>query len=127
MKAVTKKKPGKISLSRFARIGKNLARIHLPKINPWLLKISLQDHFGARKAPASSRQHLDATMQWLCRAQDRCGGLGVSAGYSFIDGWYPPYPETTGYLIPTFYEYAALTGREEFRNRARRMAQFKGR
>jgi uncharacterized protein YyaL (SSP411 family) len=124
MKAVTKKSHGKFSLSRFARIGRNLARINIPKVNPWLLQISIQDHFGSRKTAGSSREHLDATIKWLCRAQDRCGGFGVSAGFSFIDGWYPPYPETTGYLIPTFYEYAALTGREEFRDRARRMADW---
>jgi uncharacterized protein YyaL (SSP411 family) len=124
MNAATGKTPGKFTLSRIARVGKNLARINLRKANPWLLRISLEDYFGAQGATESSRKHLDATMQWLCCAQDRCGGHGVSAGYSFIDGWYPPYPETTGYLIPTFYDYAALSGREECRDRARRMADW---
>ncbi len=69
-----------------------------------------------------SKSHLVATIQWLCRAQDRVGGLGVSAGYSCIDGWLPAYPETTGYVIPTFFDYAHLSGKEEFLARARRMA-----
>jgi len=106
------------------RVGKNLARIGIRKANPWFVQISFQDRFGALAGVESSRKHLDATIKWLCRAHDRCGGYGISAGYSFLDGWYPPYPETTGYLIPTFYDYADLTGREEFRARARRMADW---
>ena len=74
--------------------------------------------------PRDSRHHLNATMQWLCRAQDHGGGSGVAAGYSLVDGWLPPYPETTGYIIPTFYDYAHVTGREEFYARARRMADW---
>ncbi|MGE0131175.1 MAG: hypothetical protein AB7U82_24105 [Blastocatellales bacterium] len=114
----------RLSLSRLARVGKNLARAGIRKANPWLVHISLQDRLGNLANVKSSREHLDATIKWLCRAQDRYGGFGVSAGYSFLDGWYPPYPETTGYLIPTFYDYADLTGKEEFRDRAGRMADW---
>jgi len=74
--------------------------------------------------PRDSRHHLNATMQWLCRAQDHGGGSGVAAGYSLLDGWLPPYPETTGYIIPTFYDYAHLTRGEQFSTRARRMADW---
>ena len=45
--------------------------------------------------------HLNAALAWLCRAQDAVPG-GVSAGYFFKRGWMPAYPETTGYIIPTF-------------------------
>jgi hypothetical protein len=82
---------------------------------------------GLRKdvsSRGSSRDHLNATMQWLCTAHDHGGGHGVSAAYSLAAGWEAPYPETTGYIIPTFYDYAALTGREEFRDRAKRMADW---
>jgi uncharacterized protein YyaL (SSP411 family) len=106
------------------RVGRNLARIGIRKANPWSVHISLRDRLGKLAGVEPSRIHLDAIIKWLCRAQDRCGGYGVSAGYSFLEGWYPPYPETTGYLIPTFYDYADLTGREEFRARARRMADW---
>ncbi|MGH9934899.1 MAG: prenyltransferase/squalene oxidase repeat-containing protein, partial [Blastocatellia bacterium] len=82
-----------MSLARFIRAGKNLARIGIRKANPWLVQISLQDRLGNPAGVKSSRRSLDATIKWLCRAQDRCGGYGVSAGYSFLDGWYPPYPE----------------------------------
>lgn len=120
----TAKKNHWLPLSKFARVGKNLARVGIRKANPWLLQISIQDRLGNPGNVNTSREHLDAAIKWLSRAQDRCGGCGVSAGYSFLDGWYPPYPETTGYIIPTFYDYAELTGKEEFRDRARRMADW---
>src|SRR6185436_6062964 len=93
-------------------------------MHPSLIGMYVRDAVGARGKLDTSRAHLDATMAWLCKAQDSVEGGGVSAGYSVIDGWLPPYPETTGYIIPTFYDYARLTGREEFRLRARRMADW---
>lgn len=83
---------------------------------------------GGRKGATSrhsSREHLKITMQWLCTAQDRGGGQGgVSAAFSLTAGWEAPYPETTGYIIPTFFDYALLTQDEEFRSRAKRMADW---
>lgn len=45
-------------------------------------------------------------------------------GYSLDKGWRPPYPETTGYIIPTFLEYQALTGDETYRTRAMEMGSW---
>lgn len=64
------------------------------------------------------RKHLESAMQWLCRAQDASGGRGVSGGYSPENGWKPPYPETTGYIIPTFLNYSKMTGDVKYRARA---------
>jgi hypothetical protein len=70
-------------------------------------------------------------MQWLCRAQDATPDAGVSRSYALRfmrahgrSGWLASYPETTGYIIPTFLAYAALTGKSEYRERAIRMAQW---
>lgn len=52
------------------------------------------------------------------------GTGGVSYGYGLVDGWGPPYPETTGYCIPTFLRYAKLTGEREFIDRPRAMAEW---
>lgn len=79
---------------------------------------------GVRPGLHSDHEHLQATMEWLCRAQDVLPDGGVSGGYSWLDGWFPPYPETTGYIIPTFLEYARLSGDAEFVERARRMADW---
>jgi hypothetical protein len=102
-------------------------RLLHPSIFATMAKDSLTKN-SLRHAPATTaadtRAHLKATIRWLCRAQDRCGGQGVSAAYSLARGWESPYPETTGYIIPTFYDYAMMTGQEEFRDRARRMADW---
>lgn len=55
---------------------------------------------GTTQPSQSDATHLKAALDWLCRAHD-AGGGGVSAGYFLRRGWMPPYPETTGYIIPT--------------------------
>src|SRR5210317_776922 len=78
--------------------------------------------------PATGEQrthkvHLQAAIDWLCRAQDVRDGKddqgGVSAGWSFEDGWLPAYPETTGYIIETFFAAAEILQRPELVGRAR--------
>ncbi|HKV71085.1 MAG TPA: hypothetical protein VJN62_07525 [Gemmatimonadales bacterium] len=61
--------------------------------------------------------HLQAALQWLCRAQDVTGTPGIARGYSLIRheqfgtrGWQPAYPETTGYIIPTLFLAARHLG-----------------
>lgn len=93
-------------------------------LHPSVLMLMGRDRVIPPARPGDSMRHLDATMQWLCRAQDRGGGAGVSGGYSLIGGWLAPYPETTGYIIPTFFEYARRTGRSEYHARAVRMADW---
>jgi hypothetical protein len=87
------------------------------------------------KAPRESdRDPSDAlrdALCWLCRAQDAGGDGGVSRSFALAyhpffrrRGWLPSYPETTGYIIPTMFDYAARTGQEEFFARAVRMADW---
>ncbi len=69
------------------------------------------------------RDGLQAAAQWLARAQDASGCGGVSATYdSTKRQWTGAYPETTGYIIPTFFRYAKFSGDDEYRQRAVRMA-----
>lgn len=70
-------------------------------------------------------------MRWLCRAQGAAGGGGVSRSYSLRfhpslqkKGWIGAYPETTGYIIPTFFEFAVLSGESDYSRRAIRMAEW---
>ena len=78
-----------------------------------------------RQPEQDNSTHLAAAIDWLCRAQDARSGLpdegGVSAGWSFEDGWLPSYPETTGYIVETFLEAARALERPELRHRAQRM------
>ena len=79
--------------------------------------------FGVSHPTASTREHLIATMGWLCAAQDASEGGGVSAFYDVRLGtWGPAYPETTGYIIPTFHDFARSSGDDTYRVRAERMA-----
>lgn len=63
-----------------------------------------------------------ASLDWLARAQDMSATAdgGVARDFSLIRGWAPSYPETTGYIAPTFLSVAASHG-QVFRMRARRM------
>jgi small basic protein len=77
------------------------------------------------------RDQLAAAASWLCRAQDATGNGGVARGYSLVynrrfgrSGWQPAYPETTGYIIPTVFDYAHMAGRDELFDRALRMADW---
>lgn len=80
--------------------------------------------------PADNRTHLDAAIAWLCRAQDVAKKDGVTddgVAQTFLvrsRRWAASYPETTGYIIPTFYRYWHLTGRHDIRQRAVRMADW---
>ena len=74
------------------------------------------------QSPRTGGLHLDACINWLCLAQDATADGGVSQTYLVRSGhWANSYPETTGYIIPTFYSYASLRGRDDIRARARRM------
>lgn len=86
---------------------------------------SINDFLGlSQTKPQAPGAHLEAVMGWLCRAQDAGDDDGVSRMYHVRRGWGASYPETTGYIIPTFIEFAHFTGRREFISRALRMADW---
>ncbi len=72
------------------------------------IKRAVGDSVQARVSGASGHvpgriadAHLDAAVDWLVRSIEACDGKASSKGYRFMKGWMPPYPETTGYIIPT--------------------------
>jgi hypothetical protein len=69
---------------------------------------------------------LPALIDWLCHAQDssRSHDGGVARDYSLLHGWASSYPETTGYIVPTFIDYARRYGRSDIAERARQMADW---
>jgi uncharacterized protein YyaL (SSP411 family) len=69
-------------------------------------------------------QHMRFAAEWLAIAQDATPDDGVSALYSLSKGWDVSYPETTGYIIPTFLRYFHLTGKNIWQDRAIRMANW---
>jgi squalene-hopene cyclase-like protein len=91
-------------------------------LHPEVLARVGSDWRDLRHPARSTDEHLRATIEWLVVAHDKGGRRGVSAGYSIRHGWLPPYPETTGYIIPTFLDYAAEAQSEPLRSRAVEMA-----
>ncbi len=75
------------------------------------------------RAQPDARSGLQGAAEWLSRAQDASSCGGVSAHYDASNRqWAGAYPETTGYIIPTFFRYADFSGNNEYRERALRMA-----
>ena len=107
--------------------------IALPfRYKPWRrrhLRLIKRDLSGAvPRAQGEPREHLVAAIDWLCRAQDVRNGKadsgGVSAGWSFEDGWLPSYPETSGYIVETFIAAARVLERPKLVQRAHRIVDW---
>jgi len=49
----------------------------------------------------SDEEHLRRAAAWLLAAQRAAGGGGYAHSYHLATGWEPPYPETTGYIMPS--------------------------
>ena len=62
-------------------------------------------------------------MDWLATAHDQGRG-GVAGYYSFASGWSAPYPETTGYIIPTMFDYSDSSKEARYRDRAISLADW---
>ncbi|HDY88000.1 MAG TPA: hypothetical protein ENH82_07805, partial [bacterium] len=84
----------------------------------------IHDFSGTGSVPDHSLLHLKAAMDWLCFAHDVNNDGGVAFQYSFSKGWGASYPETTGYIIPTFFDYHKYSGQPEYKDRAIRMAKW---
>ena len=84
---------------------------------------------GFKQPQLDDQTHIDAAVDWLCRAQDVGSDGGVAAWYSVLTGWHTSYIETTGYIITTFLECAnqpncPLERKNDLRERAIRMGDF---
>ena len=83
----------------------------------FLIKESIKDtikqiqfsYFPFPMKTESDEIHLQKTIQWLEHAAENGKG-GVSSHFSLIKGWLNPFPETTGYIIPTLFNYAEFSG-----------------
>ncbi len=93
-------------------------------IHPSFIKVLIQNAFHVLHQAYPDNRHLDEAMTWLKNSQNAVTGGGSSGIYNFESGWNSPYPETTGYIIPTFLTYFDLTKDEDFLLRARRMGDW---
>lgn len=75
--------------------------------------------------PTPLREHVDDTYRWLCQAQDATADGGVAGLFDLWSGtWSGAYPETTGYIIPSFLAFAQARSDEQAAVRALRMADW---
>lgn len=79
---------------------------------------------SARPERTAHPAHLAAAAGWLMRSVDACGGEASSKGYRFLKGWMPPYPETTGYIIPTLLALSDRLGDVRYADAAVRMGRW---
>lgn len=102
-----------------------------PAFHPGAVGEALRERLGWGVVNGDHRAHLNAAVEWLVRSQDVTPDGGFARGYSLVwsqyfrdKGWQPSYPETTGYIIPTFFAAAHHLGRPELASRAERAADW---
>jgi len=106
-----------------SRFYQGLKQIYILR-RPAHARVLFRDWWGRPGRIADDQKHLAAALNWLSRAQDVTGSGGVSAGYHLAGGWKPAFPETTGYIIPTFLSADGLAGRHDGRQRAVKMGDW---
>jgi hypothetical protein len=94
-----------------------------------LVAIGSRDTIGIFRELSATRgapldDGIDAGVRWLCLTHDVTGRRGSSKGYSLVRGWFPPFPETTGYIIGTLLAYARRTGDQSYAERALEMGDW---
>jgi folate-dependent phosphoribosylglycinamide formyltransferase PurN len=100
------------------------------RYRPWvnghpafLLSQAFDHHRNARRGFADD-DHLHAAAQWLRAAQDSQSDGGIAGRYQLARGWTSSYPETTGYIVPTFLALSRVLPQAGFHKRAERAVQF---
>lgn len=69
--------------------------------------------------------HLAGALAWIARAHAAVEDGGISKGYHLLrDRWFPSYPETTGYTIPTLLNGATALERWDLRDLAISLAEY---
>ncbi len=87
-----------------------------------LMRDRLNWSFGPEQAPVD---HLRAAIDWLLRAQKATPDDGVAHSYDLRRlRWDASYPETTGYIIPSLFDYADLYNAPHCADAAVRMADW---
>jgi len=59
-------------------------------------------------AKRASGDTLNSLLRWILDAQQPDGG--IAAYYSLLTGYSESYPEVTGYIVPTLYDFARVAG-----------------
>lgn len=90
----------------------------------YLSKEILKDILNTKNRTYNNEKHIKAAINWLLTAQNSNKDGGVAALYSLYRGWHSSYSETTGYIIPTMFNYYEKTKNQDIRKNAIRMAKW---
>lgn len=90
----------------------------------YLSKEIVKDSLNIKNKIYDNEKHIKATIDWILRAQKANNDGGVAALYSLYDGWHESYSETTGYIIPTMFNYYHKTKDKQLRESAIMMADW---
>lgn len=83
-----------------------------------------RDVRSVETTPRSIDDHISRAIDWLHASQDVTGTGGSAACYNLVLGWESPYPETSGYIVPTLYDIAKEYDQSESEDRATEMAKW---
>ncbi len=89
-----------------------------------ILLDDLRQPDGAPPGAIDDETRINLASRWLARAQNVTGDGGVAGRYHLATGWSSSYPETTGYLVPTFLRLESEAGISDGAERARRATDF---
>jgi len=89
-------------------------------------RLSISDLHSPNNEPVhDNADHISAAIQWIHVAQDANKDGGVALGFNVLtQKWMSSYPETTGYIIPTLFDYYHKTQNNNYKNRAIRMCEW---
>jgi len=88
------------------------------------LRTGVEQHhlYSYANTTRPSMDTLRSVVGWILAAQRDDGG--IAAYYSLLTGYSESYPEVTGYIIPTLYDYACEPGDERGRRSAESAARW---
>lgn len=84
----------------------------------------LKDLLNIKNKIHDNKKHIKAAVEWILAAQKANSDGGVAALYSLYDGWHESYSETTGYIIPTMFNYYHKTKDKQIKESAIAMADW---
>ncbi len=99
---------------RLAEVGGLVERASAPEELKEQRRQALREREQRPPLVRGDLEHLRGCIDWLSRAQAAWPGGGLATSHRILEArWDVDYPETTGYIIPSFLQYQLLTRDED--------------
>lgn len=96
--------------------------VHQIVYDRWRTAFEQRHLYSFTKTKCPTPVALASAIAWILRAQHDDGG--IAAYYSLLNGYSASYPEVTGYLIPTLYDFAQSSEDSAARDAAERATEW---